>query len=156
MNAKVIDRDRAEEAFDNFLMRMDDQIEALEADARARGVRLDLRIDRLGEVERYFNLVAQDAPNKEALESTIVSCARYLGEAVRLRYGGKWVLPLDDSSSVNFNVPVIVGHTGTEVEFSPISVMRAYSVRRRPNTLARAVASQVDFRGPELDDLIER
>jgi len=146
---------QAQEVFEDFLMRMDDQIEALQADALRRRIDLDFRVDRLDRLEAYFDAVSQELQDRDARESFLVSCARYLGEVVRLRYGGKWVLPLDDKRNANYNTPVVVGHAPNGVEFAPISVMRAYALRRVRGTLARAVEGQTAFKGPDLDDLIE-
>lgn len=155
MTKRTVDREAAREAFDDFLMRMDDQLEALQDDAETYGIRLDFNADNLHDLERYFDFAAADDAKTVDRDSLIVTCGRYLGEVVRLRYGGKWELTLDDPRSLNYNMPVIVGHSKYDVQFSPITVMRGYSLRKRPNMLAQAVASQIDYQGLGLENRIE-
>ncbi|CAH0351036.1 hypothetical protein [Aquabacterium sp. CECT 9606] len=79
-----------------------------------------------------------------------------LGEMVRLRFGGTWHLPLNDEKNINFNAPVIVGHTPIAgLEFAPLSVMRAYALRRKPGTLRRAVEADIHIKPVDLSGLIE-
>jgi len=143
------------EAFDDFLMQMDSQLAALERDAGGRGIALDLSPTSLAQVERYFDLASANPPVNVDRDSLIIICGRYIGEVVRIAFGGQWKLALDDPDDVNFNMPVIVGHAKSDVEFSPIMVMRAYALRHKPGTIARAVAADVDFTPPRLDDTLE-
>lgn len=69
---------------------------------------------------------------------------RYLGEVMRLNHHGRWHLPLDDPKNVYFNQPVIVGHRSAGVVFAPISVMRAYAVRRKVGTVSTAFRNHAD------------
>ncbi|WP_175890112.1 hypothetical protein [Burkholderia cepacia] len=151
----TFDRKSAEEEFDNFLMNMDDQLDWLSEKAEEHGIELSVRLDDLPKLEKLFDLLS-DGQNKDYVLGLVVTFARYLGEIVRENYGGKWTLPLDDDKNVNFNTPVIVGHTPIEgLEFAPLSVMRAYALRRKPGTLQRAVEAQVDPKPVDLSGLAE-
>ena len=140
----MIDTQVAEEKFDNFLMIMDDQLEALRDKASQNGIQLDLSPNDFAKLEKLYDLLSAKL-NKEEQTSLVVSFARHLGEVVRISYGGKWYLPLDDEKNVNFNTPVIVGHTKIEgLEFAPLSIMRAYALRRKKGTLERALSADID------------
>lgn len=150
------DKQKYEEDFENFLMIMDEQLEALKDDAEKHKVPLDFSLSDLSNLEDLFDLMAPPN-NKEDPSGMVVFFARHLGEVVRLNYGGQWFLPLDDKKNVNFNKPVIIGHSPVKgLEFSPIFVMRAYSLRRKKGTLARAVKANVDPTPVDIDHLIEK
>jgi hypothetical protein len=139
-----IDREAAEAKFDDFLMLMDDQLDWLSNEAKKQGFRLDNRLDDLKKLENLFDLMSY-GKDKDHISKLVVTFSRYLGELVRVNYGGKWTLPLDDEKNVNFNTPVIIEHTSINgLEFAPISVMRSYALRRKPGTLQRAVNAQVN------------
>ena len=113
-------------------------------EAKKHGIELDVKSDGLQKLEELFDLLSngKDTDHTKAL---IVIFARYLGETVRKSYGGKWILSLDDQKNINFNTPVIVGHTPmVGLEFAPLSVMRAYALRRKPGTLQRVVDAQIN------------
>src|SRR5690606_4978431 len=144
-----------EEDFDNFLMIMDEQLDSLKDDAEKHKIPLDFSLRDLENLEDLLDLMAPPDTSQD-LSKMIVYFARHLGEVVRLNYGGQWFLPLDDIKSVNFNKPVITGHSPVEgLEFSPVSVMRAYSLRRKKGTLARAVKANVAQTPIDIDHLIE-
>ncbi len=136
-------------------MVMDDQLEALQEEARRRHLILDFSLDDLERLEKLFDLM-NDGVNNDTRSSLIVSFGRHLGEVVRENYGGRWVVPLDDEKNINFNKPVIIGHTKIEgLEFAPLTVMRAYSLRKKPGTLRRAVEADVNPQTLDLSELIE-
>jgi hypothetical protein len=148
-------KEQALEDFDNFLMVMDDQLEALHDEATKRRLILDLSLDDLERLEKLFDLMA-DGVDNDTRSSLIVSFGRHLGEVVRQNYGGRWSVPLDDEKNVNFNKPVIIGHTKIEgLEFAPLTVMRAYLLRKKPGTLRRAVEADVNPQVLDLSELIE-
>lgn len=150
-----IDKASAKEKFDGFLMAMDDQLGALKIEAEKRGIPLDLSLDDLDRLERLFDLMSAGL-SKDAISSLVVAFARHLGEVVRLKYGGKWHLPLDDEKSVNFNTPVLVGHSPVkDLEFAPLSTMRAYALRKRSGTLRRAVDADININPLDLSGLVE-
>jgi hypothetical protein len=149
------DRRAAEETFDDFLAEMDDQLDWLSDEAKRQGIRLNVELDDLPKLEKLFDILSNEK-NKDYVSGLVVTFARFLGEIVRENCGGKWVLPLDDDKNVNFNTPVIVGHTPIEgLEFAPISVMRAYALRRKPGTIKRAVDAQINPKPIDLSGLAE-
>jgi hypothetical protein len=151
----AISKEEALEDFDNFLMVMDDQLEALYEEATKRRFALDLSLDDLERLEKLFDLMA-DGVDNDTRASLIVSFGRHLGEVVRENYGGRWAVPLDDEKNINFNKPVIIGHTKIEgLEFAPLTVIRAYSLRKKPGTLRRAVEADVNPQMLDLSELIE-
>ncbi len=154
------DRDEALQRFDHFLMLMDEQLQALEADAARQGLPLAPGPDTPEQLEALFDALAQGLSREadpEAWSSLLVYIGRYLGEWVRRTFGGRWVLPLDDMRNVNFNTPVIVGHSPVRgLDLAPISLVRAYGLRRRKGTLRRGVLAQVRPEPPlDLGDIAE-
>lgn len=147
--------EEAREAFEQFLMLMDGQIEWLVAQAQTHGIELDGSPESLDRLERLHDLMAATLSEDER-DSLRVVFARYLGETVRLAHGGKWALPLDDPKDIHFNRPVIIGHSRYPLcEFSPIHAIHAYSLRRRPGLIRSIVASNVDPQILNLSDLAE-
>jgi hypothetical protein len=150
-----IDKEAAEQKFDDFLMIMDDQLDYLKEEAERRGIFLDSSPDDLDKLEQLFDLMSETTDKKD-IPGLIVFFARHLGEIVRVNYGGKWELPLDDEKNVNFNTPVLTGHCPVEgVECAPISIMRGYSLRRKKGSLKRAVDADVNPSSIDLSDLVE-
>ncbi len=151
----TLDLDEAGEAFDQFLMLMDGQNEWLVVQARIHGIALDGSPESLDRLERLHDLMAVTLSDDER-DSLRIILARYLGETVRVLHGGRWDLPLDDPRDVNFNRPVIVGHSRHPLcEFSPVHAIRAYSLRRRPGLIRSIVASSVNPQILDLSDLPE-
>lgn len=151
----TLDLDEAREAFDQFLMLMDGQIEWLVTQARIHRIELDGSPESLDRLERLHDLMSATLSEDER-DSLRVILARYLGETVRLLHGGRWDLPLDDPKDVNFNMPVIVGHsTCPWLEFNPIHTMLAFSLRQESGMIRRVVAHSVDPQILDLSDLAE-
>lgn len=149
------DRRKAEENFDNFLMIMDEQLENLKDTAEKHKVALDFSLIDLENLEDLFDLVTEDL-TKDEISKTIVFFARYLGELMIVKNGGKWTLPLDNEKNINFNTPIITGHSKIEgLEFAPISTMRAYALRRKKGTLRRSYEANVNPVPVDIDHLIE-
>jgi hypothetical protein len=139
----TIDKKLALERFDDFIIEMEDQLDALHELAVVYGMALDMSAEDFERLERLFDLVA-DVVDSERRKDLVVSFARYLGELVCSLFGGKWILALSDETSAYYNQPVIVGHGVTpDVEFSPIMTMRAYSLKKRPGTIRRAVMAHI-------------
>ncbi len=141
-------------AFEQFLIIMDDQLESLEEDAKKFGISLDLSVSSINKLELLFELMAENA-DKDTVDSLVVYFGRYLGEIVIHNYGGQWELPLDDPNNVNYNTPVITGHSQKGLEFAPLSVIRSFSLRRVENTLQRAIDADMKIRPLDLSNLIE-
>jgi hypothetical protein len=150
------DLTEAKERFEDFLMAMDDQLEWLENEGRANGIFLNLQLTDLPRLETLFNILIKGKDKDEAA-GLVVTFARYLGEVVVKNFGGHWRLSLDDSKSANFNTPVIAGHSNIpDLEFAPLSVMRAFSLRKREGTLRVAVEAQTHPKPLDLSGLIEK
>jgi hypothetical protein len=151
----AFNKTEAENRFENFLIIMDDQIESLKEESEKYGINLDDSLSDLDKLENLFDLMRLEKSDEE-ISSLIVFFARHLGEIVRLNYGGKWFIQLDDAHSVNFNEPVIIGHAPIEnLDFAPISVMRSYALRGKKGTLRSAVEADIDPKAIDLDNLIE-
>lgn len=145
----------SEEKFNHFLMIMDDQIEQLKQDAERHQVPIDYSVRDLDNLEKLFDLMTKDA-SKEDISGFVVYFARYLGELMINLHHGKWTLPLDNEKNVNFNTPVVTGHSKIEgLEFAPISTMRAYALRRKKGTLERSFNANVNPQPIDIDHLIE-
>jgi hypothetical protein len=142
-----VNRDEARQRFDDFLLVMDEQLHALEQDAARVGLPLALGTDTPEQLEAVFDALAQGLSREKdpaTWGSLLVYVGRYLGEWVRQTVGGRWELPLDDVRNVNFNTPVIVGHSPVQgLDLAPISLVRAYGLRRQRGTLRRGVMAQV-------------
>ncbi|WP_434766094.1 hypothetical protein [Pseudomonas triticicola] len=146
----TIDMDEAEAVFDDFLIAMDDQVEWLAEEAEKHNVELTYSPNTPELLETLFPLLSAGM-DEDDTASLIVIFGRYLGEFVRRTYGGQWSLPLDDKKNVNFNTPVITGHSRVEgLEFAPIRVIRAYSLRRSDGTIRRAIENHIN---PQILDL---
>lgn len=157
---RAVNRGEALQRFDSFLMLMDEQLRALEADAARHGLPLAPEQDTPEQLEALFDALAQGLSREadpEAWGSLLVYIGRYLGEWVRQSFGGRWVLPLDDVRNLNFNTPVIVGHSPVcGLELAPIRLVRAYGLRRRRGTLRKGVLAQVRPEPPlDLSNLAE-
>jgi hypothetical protein len=153
----AIDFHAAEEQFQSFLVLMDEQIEWLESEARTHDIDISVSGDTvmLQRLESLFDVLS-GGKDRDEIAGLNVVFARFLGEWLRLHFGGAWRLPLDDPKNVNFNTPVIEGHTRIPgLQFAPILAMRAYSLRRKPGVLLQAITAQVDPKTLDLTDLQE-
>ena len=141
--------------FDEFLSLIDEQIDWLESEAAKHNIPLSLKAECCESLEKLFDVLSQ-GKEKAEVAGLSVAFARYLGEHVRQTHHGEWTLSLDDPKNVNFNTPVIIGHSEVPgLEFAPLAVMRAYALRRRAGTLARALDAQVNPKPLDLSDLVE-
>lgn len=145
-----------QESFDRFIFIMEDQLEGLEEKAESHGVTLTRDLNGLEKLEQLFDEITVGAL-REGKNELSVTFGRYLGEIVRETFGGKWHLPLDNPKNINFNTPVVIGHTKIDgLEFPALSVMHAYSLRKKPGLLRSAVMSQVEPKAVEIDHLEEK
>lgn len=151
-----VNKAEAEEKFEQFLILMDDQIDWLKDEAESHGIALDMTIADCDRLEQLFAALSE-GKNRDYLAGLAVTFARYLGEIVRTQYGGNWHLPLDDQKNVNFNTPVIEGHTKiVGLEFAPISIMQAFALRRKAGLLKRAIDAQISPIALDLSSLAAR
>lgn len=147
--------EEARETFEQFLIIMDDQIEWLIEQAQLRGVDLDGSLESLDRLETLYTTMAATLSEDEQDGLRIVF-ARYLGDVVWEHHGGKWTLPLDDPKDINFNMPIIVGHSSCPwLEFNPIHTMHCYALRPKAGMLRSIVAHSVDPQILDLSDLVE-
>src|SRR5262245_6512219 len=93
------------EAFERFLIEMDDVVDAFVAEARRAGVLLDFSVASLDDLERLLATKVDAATESEQM--TLKNrAARYLGEVFRRQVGGKWELCLNDPKYLFFKQPV--------------------------------------------------
>lgn len=131
-------------------MAMDDQLKWLEEEASRLNLELGISKNTPELLEALLDRMS-GGMNDDNKDRLLVILGRYLGEFVRITYGGKWTLPLDDEKNINFNTPVIVGHSRFEgLEFSPIRTMRAYSLRKKPGMIRKIIHSDIS---PQILDL---
>jgi len=149
-----VNEKEALEQFDDFLMIMDEQTDSLELEGEKRGIELDRSVESLGNLEELFTAMTENA-DKEKIEGLIVLFARYLGEIVCDTFRGKWILSLHDPKNINYNSPVVIDHAQEGLEFSPLSAMRAFSIRKKPGLLKQAVYADIDIQPVDLSDLSE-
>ncbi len=127
----AIDSKSGDQRFESFLMIMDEQLDWLDDEAQKRDISLDMTLADLPKLEKLFDLMSQGM-SKDDVSGLVVAFARHLGEVLVQSHGGQWHLALDDPMNVNFDTPVIKGHSKIEgLEFAPIGVMRAYSLRKK-------------------------
>ncbi len=150
----TIDKHAARGVFEQFLFEMDDKLEALQEDANARSFNLDFSLASLAHLERYIDAVSAATPRSVDLTSVLIACGRYLGEVVRVNYGGKWDIPLDDPADLYFNQPVIIGHNRSGTELAPLFLARAYQRKRKPGMIAAAIENQINPKEIDLSDLV--
>lgn len=144
------------ERFDRFIFIMEDQLEALEGKAESYGIHLTRELDSLEKLEHFFDEITINLSKEEKNELSVIF-GRYLGEITRETFGGKWHLPLGNPKNINFNTPVIVGHTKIDgLEFPALSVMHAYSLRKKPGLLRKAVMSQIEPKAVDIEHLEEK
>jgi len=141
--------------FDDFLMIMDDQLEALERDALKHGIRIGRNMGPLEPLEQLFSKMKTEII-KDDIDRLIIYFARYLGEIVIGDFGGHWNLPLKDKKNVNYNRPVIIGHSPIPgLEFAPISLVRAYSIKEKPGMFRIAIDADINPNPIDLSDLAD-
>lgn len=151
------DPQSALEVFDDFLLCMDDRIEGLQREASSHGVVLDWTDASVERLETLFDVLAPRSIPVDVQRDHLVAFGRYLGEVMRLNHRGHWHLPLDDPKNAYFNQPVIMGHRPDAVPFAPMSVMRAYALRRKAGTVMAAFRHHTDPdpKPLSLGDLVE-
>lgn len=151
-----MNKNDAKEKFDKFIFILEDQITALEERGESYGVLLTRDMSSLEKLEELFDEMTVSS-SKEERDELSISFGRYLGEIVRETFGGMWHLPLDDPRNINFNTPVIVGHTNLDgLEFPALGVMRAYSLRGKRGLLRRSIMSQVEPIAADIDHMMEK
>lgn len=152
----MTDIKKSKDDFDEFLFKMDDQLDALDDRAKKHGIQLEFSMNSLEKLESLFFKIADDVDD-DTRASLIVTFARYVGEIVRLSFGGKWKLSLDDPKNIYYNSPVIVGHTPiSDLEFSPIDAMQTIWLRRKPGLLRQIIMAGIGPEDLDIDHLVEK
>ena len=102
--------------------------------------------ESLEELERYIreqNLNFKD-PSDEALNER-TNCWYYLGEVVRINYGGGWEFSMNEENTANWGHYVIEGHCSVAgVEFEPLGIVRNFIANGYPaGALRRAIMADI-------------
>jgi hypothetical protein len=133
------------EKFQQYLFEMDDVLrEFLNEVAAQAGVALDFTTESLDRLEPAIDILLS-RPGAE-VDTVKNRAARYLGEAFRRHIGGTWELCLKDPKYMYFKLPVIAGYADMPIEFSPVSVVGNYIVRRKRGLLRGAVAASEQWK----------
>jgi hypothetical protein len=136
---KNLSKEELEEKFENFLFNIEDYLESIIDKANSQDYVFDYTLNSLKDVESYIikNNTTIDDDDYNDLSA-------YLGEVLRLTYGGKWICNLDEiNNSLYYGFPVIEGHSVSGVLFSPFHIVRAFILRRKTNLFCEAIESQV-------------
>lgn len=129
-----------EERFDNFIFNIDDYIESLQEQADHQGLKLDLSLSSLGNLEQFVVKLDISVNSHEYND-----CSAYLGEVVVQNFKGKWTCNLDkENNSLYYGFPVVTGHSKEGVLFSPFHVVKAFILRKRHHLFIDAIKSQVE------------
>ena len=138
-NEKALDKAN-EEKFEQFLFHCDDYLENIIERAKNQGYIFDYSFETLKDIENYIN-----KSNTTIEDDDYNDLSAYLGEVVRLKYGGKWACCLDKkNNSLYYGFPVIDGHSAFDVVFSPFHLIKAYILRKKPNLFSEAIENQVN------------
>lgn len=147
MTVENLSKEELQEKFELFLFNMDDILEAFVDKLESKGITLDYSLNSLTLLESYLS------ENKVTIKDDDYNDAsEYLGEVVRLKYGGKWICNLDDKdNSLYYGYPVIAGHSKFDVLFSPFHSVRIYLIRPRENHFKIAIESDINPEPLNLD-----
>lgn len=133
---------RAQEEFEHFLFEMDDVLEDLVGDARARGFDLDFSLGSLDVFESYLSLLKKEGQPRDFLRTR---GGRYLGEVFRETFGGKWALCLKSPRYLYYGLPVLAGYSDLDIEFCPSEVADSFLHDERPGLLRSAVEAHREY-----------
>lgn len=133
-------KEEARDVFEQYLFEMDDVLDELYADVTTRVGKLDRSRSSLGTLEKYLDIVADDASSREI---AVNRAARHLGEVFRMSVGGRWDIDLDNERSLHYGLPVVTGYSSSRISFCPIEIVRNYLNTGRSGLLDRAVESHL-------------
>jgi hypothetical protein len=137
---KDLTQEELEEKFENFLFNLDDYLENIIDKANNQGYEFNYSLDSLSDIECFIikNGTTVDDDDYNDLSA-------YLGECLRLNYGGKWICNLDKlNNSLYYGFPVIEGHSIQDVLFSPFHLIKAFILRKKSNLFQKAIESQIN------------
>lgn len=138
------------EKFEDFLMEMDDVLDDFADHAQASGFELDTTVQSLDRLERYFLSMEPRFLDQTEIERFINRAGRYLGEVLRINYGGRWELCIDDPNHIYYGQPMITGYAKQNLEFAPIAAFRRFSRRKQPGMLRQIIDNHIN---PTLPDV---
>lgn len=141
-----------EERFELFLFEMDDALEALASFVHELGRRdlepLDYSIESVDRAERLYSLYLEGQISPDVSDDIFTTrLARYLGETLRKRVGGRWTLTRDEKY-LTVGLPGITAIPGAHESYiwTPHAVISNFKVRREEGLLRRALESNLDLR----------
>lgn len=142
-DAEITDNDR----FQHWLMHMDDALDAFIAGLpEGERAKLDYSIASLDAIEAL--LLARHPSGEDARKTGdprfFDGCARYVGETLRLRLGGKWAIVLDDPSNVHFRRPRVVNLRNGMAPVCPLQWLFT-AVSRRKGDFMRGIVMNFDL-----------
>ena len=142
------DLEEEEDKLFSFLLLMADEQNKFLRVANALGYRLTnpQSMKSLEELERYIReqrLTFQESSDEALSDRT--NCWYYLGEVVRLNYGGGWEFSMHEDNTANWGAYVVVGHCPVAgVEFEPLSIVRNFIANGYPSgAFRRAIMADV-------------
>jgi hypothetical protein len=137
------------EELQSFIDEMPEMLDRLLEVAASAGVHaLDFSFDSLDRIEALYALALDGKlglPEGATVDKFTTTIARYLGETVIRRIGGRWSL-VKSTKDINYGQPSVVELPGLprSYEFLPLVVVRGYRRSRRPGWL-RSRAEQHDL-----------
>jgi hypothetical protein len=145
MAKKLLDKDVENDRFQRFLMDIDDVVDEFIEDAASFGFDFDFSEYSLDMLESYCLRRESELNQDERKKDSFVEAAAcYLGETVIKHYGGDWTLIIDDPKDIFYGMPVIVGHTKYDLEFSPHEKIRMFMRQKKTGFLRRVIQAQVN------------
>jgi hypothetical protein len=126
---KDLSQEEWQEKFENFLFNIDEYLENIIDKGNIQGYNFDYSLNSLNDIESYII-----KNNTTVNDDDYNDLAAYLGEVIRLKYGGKWICNLDNvNNSLYYGFPVIEGHSIPDVLFSPFHLIKAFILGRFKN-----------------------
>jgi hypothetical protein len=140
-----------EESFQYWLSAMDESLDALFSEfPGAIRAKLDFSVCSLKVLEESIldRIGTLDEGLGESDRSFLDGASRYVGETIRRILGGKWVIDLSDSESVNFGKPVVSDSQGRVSDTCPLLLVTA-SLDRRTGEYIFSVVSHLQERSKD-------
>lgn len=133
-------KEKLQDKFDMFMFNLSDYLENFISKLDSKGYKLNYSISSLSVLQDYIineKITINDDDVNDA------GC--YFGEVVRRNYGGKWICNLDNTKSVSYGKPVIIGHTKPQdLILSPIDSVLILIIRPRDNHFLEVIKNHID------------
>ncbi|GAA0875717.1 hypothetical protein GCM10009118_21260 [Wandonia haliotis] len=143
--------EKAQAKFDEFILEMDDALEALVNFVESLNdnmlLPLDYSWDSLDRIESLLALYFDDKIIIEISEDKFITrIARYLGETLRKRMGGVWKL-CEDPKDFAFGLPTLgeIKNMNPQYAYNPFDTIETYKIRRVKGLIRRAVFSHTKY-----------